>query len=295
MPEEDAGGGAESNVEAAPSSAPRTSVLFCGSTEWDLMGRNGLPVRAKELGLTDAGEQLLAPALLPSLEDKSVTKLAPGPVACHVLAITSAGTCYAWGRNELGQLGLGDERRRNCPTLVESMSGDKVVDAALGRNHTLVLTEDGSVFACGSNKSGQLGNGKVSADAAPVLCKVDTAALGGAKPVRVGGGAEFSMIVADDGNVFSFGHPEYGQLGHGSENKYIDGRKEAFNYESAPRRIDAFAKKGVKIMEVACGVNSTAALDSEGNVWTWGWGSCKCYTVLCARTFLRLWYVAALL
>lgn len=269
MPGEDGVSGDE--AVAAPA---QSSVLFSGSTEWDLIGRKSLPVRAKELGMTADGQQLLEPALVPALEGKNVVKLAPGPVACHILAVTASGACYTWGRNDTGQLGLSDLRRRNCPTLLEDISEHKVVDAALGRNHTLVLTDDGVVLACGSNKSGQLGTGGSSLDPVSVIRKVDLSGLGSSKAVRVAAGAEFSMILSEDGGAFSFGHPEYGQLGHGSDNKYIDKRKELYNYETTPRRIDSFAKAGVKITDIACGVNSTAALDSEGGVWTWGWGSC---------------------
>jgi alpha-tubulin suppressor-like RCC1 family protein len=250
-----------------------TSVLFSGSTEWDLMGRGSLPVRADELGMTGAGRQLLSPALVPALEGKYVVKLAAGPVSCHVLALTAAGAVYAWGRNESGQLGLPDLRRRNCPTLVDDLKDRRIVGAALGRNHTLVLADDGCVLACGSNKSGQLGTGGSGGDLVSDFRTVDISALGDVKAVRVAAGADFSLILGDNGGVYSFGHPEYGQLGHGSDNKWIEAKKELFNYQTTPFRIESLAKAGVKIVDAACGVNSTAALDSDGNVWTWGWGS----------------------
>lgn len=43
------------------------------------------------------------------------------------------------------------------------MSEFTVVGAAVGRNHTLLLTDRGSVFACGDNKSGQCGVGNNTA------------------------------------------------------------------------------------------------------------------------------------
>lgn len=38
-----------------------------------------------------------------------------------------------------------------------------VVDGAVGKNHTLFLTDDGSVYACGENKCGQCGLGNANA------------------------------------------------------------------------------------------------------------------------------------
>lgn len=44
------------------------------------------------------------------------------------------------GRNEKGQLGVGDLVRRDVPTQVEALKSINIVAAACGRNHTLFLT-----------------------------------------------------------------------------------------------------------------------------------------------------------
>ena len=44
------------------------------------------------------------------------------------------------GRNDKGQLGHGDTERRDVPTLVESLAGFNIVDAACGKSHTLFLS-----------------------------------------------------------------------------------------------------------------------------------------------------------
>ena len=44
------------------------------------------------------------------------------------------------GRNEKGQLGLGNTTRKDVPTVVEALSEFNIVEAACGRNHTLFLT-----------------------------------------------------------------------------------------------------------------------------------------------------------
>ena len=47
---------------------------------------------------------------------------------------------YFTGRNDSGQLGHGDKVRRDVPTLIESLDGINIIDAACGRNHSLVLS-----------------------------------------------------------------------------------------------------------------------------------------------------------
>jgi hypothetical protein len=44
------------------------------------------------------------------------------------------------GRNEKGQLGVGDTKRRDVPTVIEALRDHNIVGAACGKNHTLILT-----------------------------------------------------------------------------------------------------------------------------------------------------------
>lgn len=44
-----------------------------------------------------------------------------GPVATHCILVDENGDTYAFGRNDNGQLGLGDKTQRNAPTIIPSM------------------------------------------------------------------------------------------------------------------------------------------------------------------------------
>jgi alpha-tubulin suppressor-like RCC1 family protein len=44
-----------------------------------------------------------------------------------------------FGRNLKGQLGCGDEERRDIPTEVETLKGETIVGASCGKHHTLFL------------------------------------------------------------------------------------------------------------------------------------------------------------
>jgi len=71
----------------------------------------------------------------------------------HAILVTESGDLYAWGTNEVGQLGLGDTDPRTEPTYVAS----NVLDASPFWDSTLVLFADGSVAVCGDNTDGQCG------------------------------------------------------------------------------------------------------------------------------------------
>lgn len=154
-----------------------------------------------------------------------------------------------------------------------------IVAGACGRNHSLCLTENGTVFAFGENKMGQLGLGNQT-EAEPCPAQI---MYNGQPIVKIACGAEFSMIADCKGNLYSFGHPEYGQLGHNSDGKFIArAQRIEFDCEVVPRRVAIFLEKtkdgqilpvpNVVVREVACGANHTIALDSQKRVFTWGFG-----------------------
>lgn len=64
---------------------------------------------------------------------------------------------YSWGKNNWGQLGIGTEESTFHPTEVIELRNKKIKDIAGGEDHTLFLTEEGEVFACGRNDDCQLG------------------------------------------------------------------------------------------------------------------------------------------
>ena len=77
---------------------------------------------------------------LKALVDVKVVAVSSSCCSVHMFAVTDMGHVYGWGRNEKGQLGIGDAKDRKCPTLLKELTGHKVVSVATGRNHSLFLT-----------------------------------------------------------------------------------------------------------------------------------------------------------
>ena len=245
-----------------------------------------------------------------SRNDDHTATLAPcpsqGPLACHTICITEDGKCYTFGRNEAGQLGHGDKMNRGAPTLVKVLENVRITKAVAGKTHTLFLTSGGELWACGSNKFGELGLGKTcdSEDKPKQITSLGT------KVVDIGAGEEFSVIATDDGSVYTFGHPEFGTLGHGTDGKYIVAAgREGFREESTPKKIVQWHQSDIKgkdylgnivepytcqkspsqheewttpdtnnggtmcsptIKRIYCGKKHTLALDDDGGIWSWG-------------------------
>ncbi|XP_005090313.3 protein RCC2 [Aplysia californica] len=250
-------------------------LLFCGASNWDLVGRKALPKGMKNLG----GPNLWGPNRISALKGIRIRTVVSGCCAAHCVAITSEGTLYSWGRNEKGQLGLGHTDRQDVPQVVDTLDDENIVDAACGRRHTLFLTDQGKVFACGENKMGQLGLGNQSEQVlVPTLINYK-----GPPIRRIACGGDFSVISDINGNVYSFGCPEYGQLGHNSDGKYfVKSNKLEFQCENSPRVVTVFVEKqrdgqvapvtDVDVREIACGANHVLVTDSKKRVFSWGFG-----------------------
>ena len=84
----------------------------------------------------------------------------------HSAALREDGTVWAWGDNGDGQLGDGNvPEDSGTPVQVRGAGGagylTDVAEVAVGRKHTMVLKEDGTVWAWGDNSYGQLGDGNM--------------------------------------------------------------------------------------------------------------------------------------
>lgn len=56
---------------------------------------------------------------------------------------------YSLGYNSEGQLGLGHQHPSDCPSLINSFGGLKVISVHAGR-HSAAITEEGKLFVWGS-------------------------------------------------------------------------------------------------------------------------------------------------
>mmetsp|Transcript_40455 Transcript_40455/g.114559 ORF Transcript_40455/g.114559 Transcript_40455/m.114559 type:complete len:458 (+) Transcript_40455:142-1515(+) len=251
-------------------------LVVTGGTAWGFIGRTvpkGKKNDPKEVERAAAYPNLDTPHRVKSLLGVKIMFVAAGSAACHSICGDAEGRCYTWGRNEKGQLGHGDLTIRNMPTPVEGLEGKVVVSASAGKNHSIVVTDDGKCFSFGSNQYGQLGIGECKSS--PKVEELHKLPLETRAPPckKVACGAEFTMFLCG-GELYACGLPQYGQLGNGSDLQYNTSDssiKMVFKPQPVPEKVlGPLADKTV--VNMACGHNHTICTDSEGTVYSWGFG-----------------------
>jgi alpha-tubulin suppressor-like RCC1 family protein len=176
----------------------------------------------------------------------------------HTLYLgAGATTVTAWGLNTDGRLGVGDMSSPvNWAKTVQGIPVGVTVDAlSAGGTHSLILA-GGQVYAAGSDRFGQLGQGAVNGANKTSFTSV---AIPSSTPVAVAAGGNHSLIVTTSGKVFACGDNFYGQLA-----------QPATTASSGTLVEVNFPGLSTKIVSVAAGADHNLAVDENGGVWVWG-------------------------
>ncbi|CAE7706913.1 HERC1 [Symbiodinium microadriaticum] len=153
-------------------------------------------------------------------------------------AMLNNDTLKCWGRNDVGQLGLGHtsnvgddggEMGDSLPT-VDLGAGRSVRQVSLGYLFGCALLDDDSLKCWGDNSVGQLGRGDTSAvgdSAGQMGDHLPAIDLGTGRAVhQVAVGHSFVCAVLDDASLKCWGSNSNGQLGLGHANNMGDGGSE---------------------------------------------------------------------
>jgi len=176
----------------------------------------------------------------------------------HTLYLgAGATTVTAWGLNTDGRLGVGDINSPvNWAKAVQGIPvGATVTGLAAGGTHSLILA-GGRVYAAGSDRYGQLGQGAVIGANKTSFTLVTVPS---STPVAVAAGGNHSLIVTASGKVFAFGDNTYGQLARSSTTARSGTLVEV-----------VFPGLSTKIVSVVAGADHNLAVDENGGVWVWG-------------------------
>jgi alpha-tubulin suppressor-like RCC1 family protein len=186
---------------------------------------------------------------------KQVSCTKGGTFDMHTAAIKTDGTLWTWGRNNSGQLGdntINSLHPRSTPVTTFA-GGTNWKQVACGHNHTAAIKTDGTLWLWGSGQLGQLGNNTTTNRLTPV-----TTFVGGTNWKQVACANAFTAAIKTDGTLWIWGDNNYAQLGTNN-----------ITTRSIP--VTTFAG-GTNWKQVDCGTGHTAAIKTDGTLWTWGLG-----------------------
>ena len=163
--------------------------------------------------------------------------------------VKTSGDIWSCGRNNYGQLGDGTNVQRTTPAQISNLPDITSVTTG-SSSSTFALKSDGTVWACGLNNYGQLGDGTTTNRTAPVqvikgLTGIDSVAAG----------LYHAVALKSDGTVWTWGRNNYGQLGDGTTTDKL-----------SPVQVSSLTG----VVSVVANDYQTVALKSDGTVWAWG-------------------------
>ncbi len=124
---------------------------------------------------------------------------------------------YSWGNNDMGQCGNGTTAVPDAPVLV--VVGHTIRQCDMVGNVSMFVRDDGTVWGCGGNASGQLGIGtNVSPAAFTQVLMADESLMPEAAEVHIGWATSMgccAFIRLMSGEVLSAGVSSAGNLGDG--------------------------------------------------------------------------------
>ncbi|KAL4861448.1 hypothetical protein BDV12DRAFT_191076 [Aspergillus spectabilis] len=231
---------------------------------------------AKQFFADSAVQRQFTPLLIPGVEN--VVRLSSG--AQHVLALTSDGTVFSWGRNEQGQLG---RRRRVHDGPVHSLTSEQcalpsgIVNIGTGSYHSFAVHKSGTVYAWGSNNFGQTAISASAGQGSAVVPYPTKVQVFRHFPsiTTIQGGKDHSLAVTEDGRCLSWGRIDNKALG--VDMSLIDSSDVILDEYDRPRILKVPTAIGniQDAVGLGMGTDHSFVITRDGKAYSWGFNATR--------------------
>ena len=220
--------------------------------------------RVQAFGRNEAGQlgngstaASAGPLPVPFPAGSSIASVAAGPR--FSLALATDGKLWAWGKNNVGQLGVGaaggDSAVPQPVALPAGVTATAIAAAGITYDdgRAAALGSDGRLYVWGNNAYAFLGNAASTSAATPQALPLAT----GVDGVAVAVGGDHGLLLDRQGRVYQWGHDfnEYvGLPGSGT----------------LPLPVPIALPGQVKATAIAAGDRHAVALGEDGRVYVWG-------------------------
>ena len=236
-------------------------TTFAGGTDWKQVSTGGHHTAAIKTdgslwiwGANDGGQLGINDGNVPRLTP--VTTFAGGTdwksVSAgdrHTAAIKTDGSLWTWGRV------TGNNSGGRSTPVTTFAGGNTWKQVACGNGHTAAIKTDGTLWVWGNQFEGELGINVGGAGNQGRGTPVTTFS-GGTNWKQVSAGNQYTAAIKTDGSLWTWGRNGSGELGTN-------------NTISRSTPVTTFAG-GTNWKQVSCGAFHTAAIKTDGSLWTWG-------------------------
>ncbi|CAO3656133.1 unnamed protein product [Mucor hiemalis] len=219
------------------------------------------------------------PALFQPFAKYVIVDIAAG--TDHCLALTKDGRVFVWGNGQQFQLGRRIMERHLINGLrPEALNLKNVKLIGTGSYHSFAVTSDNSLYVWGLNNFQQCGLADEDNDPAPNVITKPTIikSLEGKGTIKsVQGGEHHSVVLMEDGTVYTFGRADSDQLGLPADLiEKVQTREEGSEVSSFKKAVGVPTQipNLNEVIEVATGTNHIVATTKSGKAYTWGFGEC---------------------
>ncbi|XP_053576635.1 secretion-regulating guanine nucleotide exchange factor isoform X2 [Bombina bombina] len=174
-------------------------------------------------------------------------------------AITDTGQLYVCGHNKDGQLGLGNTEDVTHFSLCTILSDVRVSQVTCGWDFMIILTENGQLLSCGSNKYSQLGIPQMETCRSPTQIEVFKE-----KVVDAAAGLRHALALTESGHIFQWG------TGLASQAKRYSQGKPLPSFLTAKEPCLVPGLENVHGKKVTAGSFHSVALMDSGELYVWG-------------------------
>lgn len=230
-------------------------IFVCGTSEYGCLGVNNLK----------QNYDVLTPKLINDIPP--VKFLAGAPQ--HMVAITLEDDVMVWGNHNNGRIGLGPKKEKVLtPRAVKINNAQgpvKFKQASCGFMHTLLLDAEGHIWGAGARAYAGFpsDDGYRSLEDQDIFKPLPD--LMRIKFIQISSGEFHNLALTEENVVYGWGKSEYGKLAQDTFLSYGSPDTKLQNI-ILPKQIEDLEN----ITEVNCGVNHSACLNDEGDVFIWG-------------------------
>jgi alpha-tubulin suppressor-like RCC1 family protein len=191
--------------------------------------------------------------------------------AFHSIVLTLNKELFVWGYNCIGQTGNGTEDSfQLTPIKLNAFNNEIIIAISCGFWHSMALTDCGHVYSWGYNYFGQLGleytegshnlfKTRSFKEKEPKIVNINPENNDSVFITKISCGSHHSLLLSKDGNIYSFGYNEFGQIGNNNLRNQLIPRKISFS---------------VKFIDIASHFRYNISIALSDNNIYYIWGKC---------------------